>query len=143
MTLAPTFVVCGAPGRVSPVVRYETEIWAQRRGDFARVRVADIEWVEAERDYIHLHAGGARFMLRETMAGIEARLDPEQFIRVRRSALVRVDRIARIRRVAYGDLRVALASSAELRVGRTYVRSVRDRIAGPRERPSPPLAAAG
>lgn len=117
--------ICGAPET--------TEIWVQRRGEFVRVSADDIDWVEAERDYVHLHAGKERYLLRHTLAGIQTRLGSERFIRVRRSALVRADRVRAIRKAGYGDMRVKLASGVELRVGRTYVQQIRAMLTPGRE----------
>jgi DNA-binding LytR/AlgR family response regulator len=116
--------------RPAAAPRFESEIWAQRRGEFVRVRAADIDWIEAERDYVHLHADDKSYLLRETISGMQARLDPQAFLRIRRSALVRVDAVTGIRKAGYGDLRVQLASGVQLRVGRTYVKQVRGVIAG-------------
>lgn len=116
--------------RPAPGPRFETEIWAQRRGEFVRVLAADVDWIEAERDYIHLHAGDTSYLLRETIGGMQARLDPGAFLRIRRSALVRLDAVTGIRKAGYGDLRVQLASGVQLRVGRTYVKQVRAVISG-------------
>lgn len=109
--------------------RYETQIWTERRNRFVPVKVGDIDWIEAERDYVRLHVGGESYLLRETIGAMETRLDPEQYARVRRSALVRRDRIEAIRRAGYGDYRVQLRSGNEVRVGRTYVKSVRALLA--------------
>jgi DNA-binding LytR/AlgR family response regulator len=108
---------------------YDRDIWAERYGDFVPVRVEDIFWVEAERDYVRLHTADASFLLRETISNMEARLDPDMFIRIRRSAMVRRDRIALIRRPGYRDYRVQLTNAAELRAGRTYIRQIRAMIA--------------
>lgn len=108
---------------------YAREFWAQRRGDFVRVPVDQLDWVEAERDYVRLHARGQSYMLRGTLATMEARLDPEVFVRIRRSALIRADRIEAIRKPNYGDYRVILTSGQELRVGKTYLRSIRNLLA--------------
>ncbi len=105
--------------------RYETEIWAPRGSGFERVLVSDINWVEAERDYVHLRTGARSYLLRETMNGIQGRLDPETFIRVHRSALVRVDRIGSIRRPGYGRFSLQLTSGEEVPVGRTYVKQIK------------------
>jgi len=118
-----------AQARGHAATRYETELWAERRNEFVRIRVADLDWVAAERDYVRLHAHGHSYLLRETITNIAGRLDPEMFIRVRRSALVRVDRVAGIRKAGYGDFRVTLADGEEIRVGRTYVAKVRSLIA--------------
>jgi DNA-binding LytR/AlgR family response regulator len=123
-----------------PDDRYESEIWAPRGSGFERVLVCDINWVEAERDYIHLRTGLRSYLLRETMNGIQARLDPDQFIRVHRSALVRVDRIGSIRRSGYGRLSIALSSGEEVPVGRTYVKQIKKLLGAahePDEEPEP------
>jgi DNA-binding LytR/AlgR family response regulator len=116
--------------RAAEPKRYESEIWAQRLGEFVRIRTIDIDWIEAERDYVHIHVGDRSYMLRETIGGLERRLDPAEFIRIRRSALVRAERIRSIRRAGYGDYRVQIAGDRQLRVGRTYVKTVRGRILG-------------
>ena len=112
--------------------RYETEIWAERRNEFVRVEVADLDWIAAERDYVRLHARGQTYLLRETISNLETRLDPQAFMRVRRSALVRIDRVTGIRKAGYGDFRVALADGSEIRVGRTYVSRIRRLISSGR-----------
>jgi len=101
------------------------ELWVQRRGEYVRVAVDDIDWVEAERDYVHLHARGERYLMRQTLTAIQARLGAQRFVRIRRSALVRVDGVRTIRRGGYGDVRLKLACGEELRVGRTYVSKIR------------------
>lgn len=110
--------------------RHETEVWAQRRGRFERVLADSIDWIEAERDYVHLHAGGNSYLLRETIGGMQERLGPQRFLRIRRSALVQLAKIAGIRKAGYGDVRVLLSCGAELRVGRTYVSRVRELLSG-------------
>lgn len=109
--------------------RYESELWAERRNEFVRIRVDELDWVAAERDYVRLHANGQSYLLRETISKLEERLDPELFIRIRRSALVRIDRVTGIRRAGYGDFRVTLSDASEIRVGRTYVARIRKLIA--------------
>lgn len=109
--------------------RYESEIWAERRGEYMQIKIAHLDWVAAERDYVRLHAQGQSYLLRETISSLEERLDPEHFIRIRRSALVRIDQVIGIRRPGYGDFRVRLADGSELRVGRTYVKRIRQLIA--------------
>ena len=105
--------------------RYETEVWAERRREFIRVSVSDIDWIEAERDHVRLHVGDASYLMRETMSGIEKRLDPQKFVRVRRSAVVQLDRIAAIRKGSHFDYRVRLSNGSHVRVGRTYIKAVR------------------
>lgn len=126
--------------RVVESKRYESEIWAEHRGEFVRISVAALDWVSAERDYVRLHAHGHSYLLRETISSLEARLDPELYVRVRRSALVRIDRVTGVRKAGYGDFRVTLTDASEIRVGRTYVQKIRSMIA-PRPRPLETLSA--
>ncbi|MBO9671136.1 MAG: response regulator transcription factor [Sphingobium sp.] len=119
--------------------RYATEFWAQRLGELVCVRVEDIDWIEAERDYVHLHVGERSYLLRETISGLESRLDPASFLRIRRSALVRSERVGSIRRAGYGDYRVLLHTGVQLRVGRTYLKPFRARLTAWRGGASVPL----
>ena len=105
--------------------RFETELWAPRGSGFERVLVSQIDWIEAERDYVHLHTPHRSYLLRETMNGIQSRLDPDMFIRVHRSALVRIDRIGLICRPGYGRFSVQMTTGQEVPVGRTYVKKIR------------------
>jgi len=116
---------------------YESEFWLQRRGEYVRVPAGRVDRVEAERDYVKLHAGSDSFLLRETMSRMEERLDPDQFVRIHRSAIVRKSLITAIRQAGFGAVNVALSDGSELRIGRSYVRHVRDlllaRDSGPAE----------
>lgn len=120
--------------RPASTPRWEREIWAERHGDFHPVRVSDIQRIEAERDYVRLHTADHTFLLRETLSNMETRLSPEEFIRVRRSELVRRDCIQAIRKAGYGDFRLRLSSGQELRVGTTFVKQIRTVISGWRRR---------
>lgn len=106
--------------------RFTREFWADRRGELVRVHVHQVEWLEAEGDYVRLHADTGSFLIRGPLGDIEAGLDPRSFVRVRRSALVRIDRIRAIRQKQYGDCRIVLTSGAEVRVGKTYLPVVRE-----------------
>jgi two-component system, LytTR family, response regulator len=105
---------------------YEREIWVQKRAEFRRVPVTQIDWIEAERDYVRLHAAGDSYLLREPISRMEERLDPADFVRIHRSALVRRERIVAVQQAGYGAIRVQLATGIAVRVGRTYVARVRD-----------------
>ena len=110
---------------------YESEFWVQRLGEYVRVPVTSIEWVEAERDYVRLHTGEFSHLLRETMGKMEERLDAAQFLRIHRSLIVRRGVVAAVRQKGYGALKVALTNGAELPVGRSYVQGVRELLAAP------------
>ncbi|HJR73237.1 MAG TPA: LytTR family DNA-binding domain-containing protein [Luteimonas sp.] len=91
--------------------------------DGARVRivpVADIEYVLAQGNYVELKVGGRGLLLRETMAGIQERLDPVQFVRIHRSRIVRVGMIEQIEPYGAGQYVVRMRSGARLTSGRSF-----------------------
>ena len=90
------------------------------------IRTEEIDWVEAADNYVCLHVGAERHLVRETMNAIEARLDPELFVRIHRSTIVNRDRILELRPWFHGEYVVKLAGGAELTLSRSY----RDRVLG-------------
>lgn len=106
------------------------EIWAPDRGDRVRLPVDLIDWVEAERDYVRIHSRGRSFLVRKAIRTLQAELDPAEFLRVHRGALVRRDRIVRLARRAGGPCTVVLQSGAEVPVARRQAAAVRQLIGG-------------
>jgi DNA-binding LytR/AlgR family response regulator len=104
--------------------RYEKEFWIRDRGRFLRVPVADVERIEAERDYVRLHWEGRTLLHRETMSHLEERLDPNLMLRVHRSAFVNWKRLKAVRRDANGRLMAVLESGEEVAVSRAYAQRV-------------------
>jgi two-component system, LytTR family, response regulator len=84
------------------------------------VRVEDIDWIEAAGNYLRLHVGRETHLLRETMNGLEGRLDPAQFVRIHRSTMVQFDRIRELQPWFHGDYRVLLRDGTELTLSRGY-----------------------
>jgi DNA-binding LytR/AlgR family response regulator len=107
---------------------YDQEFWVQQRSERIRIATGDIDWIEADKDYVRLHSGSRSFMMLGLMAAIERKLDPEEFMRIHRSAIVRLERVNSIHRGRYGTLDVELAGGPRLRVGRKYAAQLRSRI---------------
>lgn len=80
----------------------------------------EIDWVEAEGNYVCLHVGAKSYLLRETMADAEARLAARKFIRVSRSALVNLERIKEWQPLFHGDSVLILKDGTRLTVSRVY-----------------------
>ncbi|MCP3142398.1 LytR/AlgR family response regulator transcription factor [Pyxidicoccus xibeiensis] len=81
------------PAPAPPEGGYVERIAVKTDGKVLLVPVQDLDWCEAEGNYVVLHASGKRPMLRETLNRVEQLLDPRRFVRVHRSILVNVDRI--------------------------------------------------
>ena len=117
----------GTPREVSDWI---AEFWVPHRSELLRITVADVARIDAERDYVRLHLedsqGGSRsYLLLQTIAGLEARLDPARFIRVHRSVILRRDRISGLRHDGLGVWSVELAGEEPVRIGRTYLARVK------------------
>jgi two-component system LytT family response regulator len=84
------------------------------------VRAQDIETATAEGNYIALSAGGRVHLVRETMKSFEAKVDPAHFIRIHRSTIVCIDRVARIEALGHGAYRITMQSGARFDSSPTY-----------------------
>ena len=92
------------------------------------VRVAEIEWLEAADDYTMLHAGNAKHLCSLGLGEIEKRLDPQQFMRVHRSAIINVARIRHLEKDGEGGMIATMNSGAEVKVSRRYAAELRDLV---------------
>lgn len=79
-----------------------------------------IDWIGAAGNYAEVHTGARAHLLEESLSSLAARLPPERFARIHRSAVVALDRIAEVRSLGRGDARVMLADGTELRLSRRY-----------------------
>ena len=89
-------------------------------GEILFLKVDEIDWIEAEGDYMKFHVAGKAHLLRETMARLESRLDPERFIRIHRSTIVNIDRVRKLTPAFAGEYAVVLADGTKLRLSRGY-----------------------
>ena len=105
---------------------YRTELWARQLGLQVRIPVGEIEWIESEGDYVRVHRADRSYLLRSTMVGMEASLDPHEFVRIHRRMIVSRRAIASVARQPDGRMTLRLAGGAELPVGRSYVSRLRD-----------------
>jgi DNA-binding LytR/AlgR family response regulator len=110
--------------RGSTQKKYETELWIREGDARVRVPVDMIERLEADGDYVRLHVGQRVRLMRARLGDLAERLDPEKFVRVHRSEIVRHDLIAAIRRHDSGRTFAVLAGGREVPVSRRYVSRV-------------------
>ncbi len=102
------------------LVRPPERVLVRKMGRIVPVPVDAIDWVEANGDYVTVHAGGGRHLIERTLTEMEKLLAPRRFIRVHRSALVNRSRIAELRPLGSGRYRLLLTDGSELVVSRTY-----------------------
>lgn len=88
-------------------------------GRFIFLKLEEIAWVEAADNYVVVHTlSGERYMPRDTLSSIEERLGSEQFTRVNRSALVRVDQVKELQPNSQGDYSILLRSGVRIPLSR-------------------------
>jgi two-component system LytT family response regulator len=93
-------------------------------GRLVFLRFDEIDWVEAEGNYVKFHGGEGTHLVRETLTWCEAELPSSRFMRISRSVLVNTDRIKEVQPLFYGDHVVILRDGTRLNLSRTY----RDRL---------------
>ncbi|WP_394821569.1 LytR/AlgR family response regulator transcription factor [Pendulispora albinea] len=81
---------------------------------------ADIDYLEAEGNYVAIHVHNAAHLVRDTLSNMEARLDPAAFVRIHRSRIVRIDRVRAIEPLFHGEYRLTLHSGAQITSARGY-----------------------
>jgi two-component system response regulator AlgR len=104
---------------------YLEEFWASDMSGLVRIAARDVDRVSAERDYMRLHVGRRSWLIHHSMTALEEGLDPELFVRLHRSAIVRKDFVTGFTRNPSGRWLARLADSTEQPVGRLYSDRVR------------------
>ncbi|MEZ5681007.1 MAG: LytTR family DNA-binding domain-containing protein [Erythrobacter sp.] len=109
--------------------RWLEELWIPHRSELIRIATSEVSRIDAERDYVRLHVGEGEdartYLLLQTIAGLEKRLDPGKFIRIHRSTILRRDRITGLRHDGLGVWSVEMEEGEALRIGRTYLPKVK------------------
>jgi hypothetical protein len=92
----------------------------RRGGSEVMVEVADIDWIEASGNYAILHVAGDTFEIRSSLAKLEGELDAKRFVRVHKSHIVNIARVAEVTPWVSGDWRIRLQDGAEINLSRRY-----------------------
>ena len=95
------------------------------------VDTSDVDWIEADGNYVRLHVGTAAHTIRGTIGSVENALPTTLFARIHRSAIVNLDRISEMRQSFWGDYIVILKTGARLRLSRSYRRNIAGRWGRP------------
>jgi two-component system, LytTR family, response regulator len=98
----------------------QDRILIKSSGEIHVLKADEIDWIEAEGDYMKFHAVGRSYLMRETMARLEARLDTKRFVRIHRSVIVNIDRVRKFSPSFTGDYAVVLRDGTSLKLSRGY-----------------------
>ena len=122
------------PAPVSPAPERCERIAIRDGARTVFIALSDIDWIEAADYYVQLHVGARSYLHREPMRDLEARLDPRRFVRIHRSAIVALDRVAELRPSAHGDHCVRLRDGTELKLSRARRGQLRAMLTSSRPR---------
>jgi two-component system, LytTR family, response regulator len=111
-----------------PSGSYLTRIAVSMRGRVKVIPVADIDYISASDTYAELAAGSERHLVRQPLQTLEQQLDPDEFIRIHRSTIVRLDRVKLLVRGGGGQCEVVLVDGTRLKVGRTRKEELERRL---------------
>lgn len=95
-------------------------IMVRTGGHISFLRTADIDWIEAQGDYVSLHCQGKRHLIRENIGDLEHRVQPEGFIRIHRSTIINITRIKELQPLFHGDYTVVLVDGSRLTMSRSF-----------------------
>jgi two-component system LytT family response regulator len=108
--------------------RHDKGIWVQTRNGAVFVPMDAIDWVEAARDYVMLHTATRSHLVRMSMRALEEKLDPDQLMRVHRSAFARPGNVVEVQRMGKTISALVMADGAVVQVGPNYSAAVAARL---------------
>ena len=115
-----------AEGRALPYLR---RVNVRSVGRIEAVDLADVAWIGSAGNYVELHVGGRSILHRIPLSRLEPRLDPADFLRTHRTALVRRSQARELVVVSDGAYELRLRSGAAVPVSQRYVAAVREQLA--------------
>lgn len=110
--------------RLTTMAAAESERWdrlvIKSEGTTQLVKAVDIDWIEAVGVYVHLYIGGKAILYRAPIHLLADKLDPAQFVRIHRSAIVNLDSIVHLEPISHGEFDVVLKHGGRTKVSRTF-----------------------
>jgi two-component system, LytTR family, response regulator len=100
--------------------QYLDRLMIKASGRITFLSTDEINWIEADDKYVHLHTGKISPMVRQTLSAMETQLDPRKFRRIHRSAIVNVERIKELQPLFNGEHSILLEDGTKLTLSRNY-----------------------
>jgi two-component system LytT family response regulator len=100
--------------------KYLERLVIKAAGRIYFLETSEIDWIEAEGNYVSVHSGKKSHLLRETISSLESQLDPKKFVRIHRSSIVRLDFIQELQPWFHGEYRVILHDGTQLTLSRNH-----------------------
>jgi two-component system, LytTR family, response regulator len=120
----------GRPGEAGRLMRMLKEIGSgaggmkriivRSSGHVTFIRTSDVDWIEAQGDYVSLHYQGKRHLVRENIGVLEDQVRPQGFARIHRSTIVNIGRVKELQPLFHGDYTVVMTDGTRLTMSRSY-----------------------
>ena len=92
------------------------------------MKTEEIDWIDTVGNYVRLHVGKESHLMRETLNGLESKLDPNKFLRIHRSSIVNIDRVKELQPWFSGEYMVILRDGTQLNMSRSYREKLNDQL---------------
>ncbi|MFC1725441.1 LytR/AlgR family response regulator transcription factor, partial [candidate division KSB1 bacterium] len=106
--------------------KFLSRIMIKEKGKISFVNAEEIKWLEALDYYVRIHTAGSTYLLRESLKQLEKSLDPDEFFRIHRSAIVKFNEIESLHTIPCGDYEVILRDKTKLKLARTRVHLLKE-----------------
>jgi two-component system LytT family response regulator len=107
---------------------YLKKIMITEGGRIIFLSIEEIQWIEASDYYVMLHLSDKKHLIRETMATLESKLDPDQFVRIHRSSIVNINLIKELQPYGKEDYQVIMRDGRKLKMGRNWFKKLEQRL---------------
>lgn len=114
--------------------RFPGRLWFRDAGRSVGIEIQEIDWVEAAGNYVQIYTARRTHLIRHTVKAMQAKLDPEQFVRVRPSAIVNAERVQRLVHRPGGEYLITLLDGTQIPSSRSFRADV-ERVLVARPRP--------
>lgn len=99
---------------------YIKRLMVKSSGQYFFLKTEDIDWIEAEGNYVCIHSGDKRYLIRSTMVKMTKKLDPQTFYRIHRSSIININKVKMMEKWFHGDYKVIMKNGEELTMSRNY-----------------------
>ncbi len=100
--------------------KYLNRISVKNKNIIKIIPVSEIDWIEAQGDYVYLHVKDEKFLLHDSLSSLENKLNPYVFVRIHRSSIVNIERVEKLKSNEHGDYELFLKDGTKLKMSRTY-----------------------
>jgi two-component system LytT family response regulator len=108
--------------------KYVERLIARSGGRYSFLKTDEIDWIGSAGNYLTLHSGNEKHVIRGSMKNMEQKLDPEKFIRIHRQTIVNIDCIKGFQHFFKGEYKVFLNNNVELTLGQVYREKFKERF---------------